>query len=174
LAFISPGGEHMADRCVVVALAITADATKMPVGLCDGSTENKTVARSLLADLTDRGLNADDRLLVVLDAPKALSAAVREVFGDKALVQRCTIHKRRKIADHLPDKEKAFADAKLVKAFGHPGPDHRLRNAKHLAGPFDKNYPSTAASLREMFTVARLGIAGRLAKHSPRATRSSR
>ena len=36
-------GEHLAERCVVVALAITADGTKKPVGLWDGSTENKTV-----------------------------------------------------------------------------------------------------------------------------------
>ena len=50
-------GEHLAERCVVVALAITADGTKMPVGLWDGSTENKTVVRALLADLVDRGLN---------------------------------------------------------------------------------------------------------------------
>ena len=69
-------GEHMAERCVVVALAITADGTKMPVGLWDGSTENKTVVRALLADLVDRGLTFDDGLLVVLDGAKALSAAV--------------------------------------------------------------------------------------------------
>lgn len=45
------GGEHMAERCVVVALAITADGTKVPVGLWDGSTENKTVVKALLADI---------------------------------------------------------------------------------------------------------------------------
>ena len=160
-------GEHTAERCVVVALAITADGTKRPVGLWDGSTENKTVVRSLLADLVERGLRFHDGLLVVLDGAKALSAAVREVFGDKALIQRCTLHKRRNIADHLPDKDKAWVDAKLVKAFGHPNPDQGLRNAKHLAAQLDKNYPSAAASLREgleeMFTVARLGIDGRLA-----------
>ncbi len=50
-------GEHLAERCVVVALAITADGTKMPVGLWDGATENKTVVRALLADLVERGLN---------------------------------------------------------------------------------------------------------------------
>jgi transposase-like protein len=88
-------GEHLAERCVVVALAITADGTKKPVGLWDGSTENKTVVRALLADLVSRGLKFDDGLLVVLDGAKALSAAVREVFGDKALIQRCTLHKRR-------------------------------------------------------------------------------
>jgi len=35
-------GEHLAERCVVVALAITADGTKLPVGLWEGATENKT------------------------------------------------------------------------------------------------------------------------------------
>ena len=161
-------GEHLAERCVVVALAITADGTKKPVGLWDGSTENKTVVRSLLADLVERGLAFDDGLLVVLDGAKALSAAVREVFGTKALIQRCTLHKRRNIADHLPDKDKQWVDAKLVKAFGHADPDQGLRNAKHLAAQLDKSYPGAAASLREgleeMFTVARLGIDGRLAK----------
>ncbi len=135
-------GEHMAERCVVVALAITADGTKKPVGLWDGSTENKTVVRVLLADLVERGLTFDDGLLVVLDETKALAAAVREVFGAKAAIQRCTWHKRRNVADHLPDKDEAWVDAKLVKAFGHPDPDTGLRNAKSLAAQLDKNYPS--------------------------------
>ncbi len=161
-------GEYMAERCVVVALAITADGTKVPVGLWDGATENKTVVRALLADLVDRGLDVDDGLLVVIDGAKALSAAVREVFGDKALIQRCTLHKRRNIADHLPAKEKAWVDAKLVKAFNHPDPDTELRNAKSLATQLQKSHPRAAASLREgleeMFTVTRLGLDGRLAK----------
>ena len=160
-------GEHMAERCVVVALGITADGTKKPVGLWEGSTENKTVVRALLADLVERGLGFEDGLLVVLDGAKALSAAVREVFGAKALVQRCTLHKRRNVADHLPDKEQAWVDAKLVKAFTHPDPDQGLRHAKDLAGLLAKGYPGAAASLLEgldeMFTVARLGIDGRLA-----------
>jgi putative transposase len=160
-------GEHLADRCCVVALAITADGTKVPVGLWDGATENKTVVRALLADLVARGLDATDGLLVVLDGAKALSAAVREVFGATAVIQRCTLHKRRNVAEHLPEKEKPWVDAKLVKAFGHPDPAQGLRNARHLATLLDKGYPGAAASLREgleeMFTVARLGIDGRLA-----------
>ena len=161
-------GEHMAGRCVIVALGITADGRKLPVGLWDGATENKTVVRAMLADLVSRGLSAEDGLLVVIDGAKAFSAAVNEVFGAQAAVQRCTLHKRRNVADHLPDKEKAWVDAKLVKAFNHPDPDLGLRNAKHLAGLLDKAHPGAANSLREgleeMFTVARLGIDGRLAK----------
>ena len=161
-------GEHMAERCVVIALAITADGTKKPVGLWDGSTENQTVVRALLADLVSRGLSIDDGLLVVCDGAKALAAAVREVFGDKALIQRCTLHKRRNVVEHLPDKDKDWVDAKLVKAFGHPDPEQGLRNAKSLAAQLEKSHPGAAASLREgleqMFTVARLGIDGPLAK----------
>lgn len=161
-------GEHMAERCVVVALAIASDGTKIPVGLWDGSTENKTVVTALLADLVARGLSYDDGLLVVLDGAKALAAGVREVFGDKALIQRCTLHKRRNVADHLPEKDKAWVDAKLVKAFGHADPEQGLRNARELASLLAKTHPGAAASLREgldeMFTVSRLGIDGRLAK----------
>jgi transposase-like protein len=161
-------GEHMAERCVVVALAITADGTKVPIGLWDGSTENKTVVRALLADLVSRGLRFGDGLLVVIDGAKALAAGVREVFGAKAAIQRCTLHKRRNLADHLPDKEQAWVDAKLVKAFNHPDPEQGLRNAKSLATQLDKTHPGAAASLREgleeMFTVAQLGVDGRLAR----------
>ena len=126
------------------------------------------MVRALLADLVARGLRYDDGLLVVLDGAKALSAAVREVFGAQALIQRCTLHKRRNVADHLPDKDKAWVDAKLVKAFVHPDPDQGLRSAKDLAGLLANSHPGAAASLleglHEMFTVARLGIDGRLAK----------
>ena len=161
-------GEHFADRCAVVALAITADGTKLPVGLWEGATENKTVVKALLADLVSRGLDASDGLLVVIDGAKALRSAVTAVFGGNAAVQRCTLHKRRNVADHLPDKEKAWVDAKLVKAFNHPDPDQGLRNARHLAGLLETGYPGAAASLHEgleeMFTVSRLGVDGRLAK----------
>jgi putative transposase len=171
-------GEHLAERCVVVALAITADGTKLPVGLWEGSTENKTVVTALLADLVARGLRYDDGLLVVLDGAKALAAGVRQVFGDKALVQRCTLHKRRNVADHLPEKDKEGVDAKLVKAFGHPDPEQGLRNARQLAGLLDKTHPGAAASLREgleeMFTVSRLGIEAGSPRRWARATQSSR
>jgi mutator family transposase len=85
-------GEHLAEHLVVVALAITADGTKVPVGLWEGSTENATVVKALLADLVARGLDASDGLPVVIDGAKAPSAAVRAVFGAHAAIQRCTVH----------------------------------------------------------------------------------
>ncbi len=76
-----------------------------------------------------------------MDGAKALSEAVNEVFGGLAAVQGCTLHRRRNVEDHLPDKEKAWVDAKLVKAANHPNPDLGLRNAKHLASLLDKAHP---------------------------------
>jgi len=149
-------------------LAITADGSKIPVGLWEGSTENKTVARHLLADLVGRGLDADDGLLVVIDGAKALSAAVTAVFGAKPAIQRCTVHKRRNIAEHLPETERAFIDAKLARALHNPDAAAGLRDAKALATLLERKHPGAAASLREglpeRFTVARLGISGTLAK----------
>ncbi len=126
-------GEHLADRCVVVALAITADGTKLPVGLWEGATENTTVVTALLADLVSRGLVARMGCWSCSTARRRCGGGQRGLRGHAA-VQRCTLHKRRNVADHLPDKEKAWVDAKLVKAFNHPDPDQGLRNARHLAG----------------------------------------
>jgi putative transposase len=161
-------GEHLADHLAVVALAITADGTKVPVGLWEGSTENATVVKALLADLVARGLDATDGLLVVIDGAKALSSAVRAVFGAQAAIQRCTVHKRRNVADHLPEKERGWVDTKLGRVFANPDPAAGLRDAKALATALSRKHPGAAASLREgledMFTVTRLGITGTLAK----------
>jgi transposase-like protein len=161
-------GEHIAEHCCVVALAITADGTKVPVGLWEGSTENKTVVTHLLADLVSRGLSAAEGLLVVIDGAKALSAAVTAVFGANAAIQRCTVHKRRNVAEHLPESERAGVDLKLVRALSNPDAAAGLRDAKALATALERHHPGAAASLREglpeLFTVARLGITGSLAK----------
>jgi transposase-like protein len=85
-------GKHISERCIVVALAICVDGTKVPVGSWDGATKSKVVVTALLADLVARGLDARDGLLVVIDGAKAFAAGVREVLGSKARVQRRTIH----------------------------------------------------------------------------------
>lgn len=159
-------GLHIAEHLMVVALAITTDGRKVPVGLYEGDTENTTVVTALLADLVDRGLDTTGGVLFVLDGAKALTKAVRKVFGKQALIQRCTLHKRRNVADHLPEREKELVDRKLVRAFSHPDPDLGLRAARELATSLDRAHPSAAASIREgleeMFTVRRLGLSDAL------------
>jgi hypothetical protein len=93
LAVLMLDGIELKGRCCVVALGIDVEGGKHPLGLWDGSTENATVATTLLANLVDRGLDVEQGVLVVLDGAKALRKAVRDVLGIHTPVQRCIRHK---------------------------------------------------------------------------------
>ncbi|MGH9029036.1 MAG: IS256 family transposase [Acidimicrobiales bacterium] len=168
VAVVMIDGIVFAGRCCVVALVITTDGTKIPVGLYDGDTENKVVVTGLLADLVGRGLRFEQGILCVLDGSKALAAGVRKVFGDRALVQRCVLHKRRNLADHLDKEMAATVDRKLAAAFNDADPARGLRICRGIASQLEADHPSAAASLLEglddMFTVRRLGVSDRLAR----------
>jgi hypothetical protein len=77
-------GVAVAEHTCVVALGIDADGVKHPLGISEGATENKAVCARALADLAERGLSADDGLLVVIDGSKTLRAAVADALGEKA------------------------------------------------------------------------------------------
>lgn len=71
---------------VSVALGISTEGVKIPLGLWEGSTENATLARTLLADLVDRSLDPEQAILFVFDSGKAIRRAIKDVFGKHALV----------------------------------------------------------------------------------------
>ncbi len=154
--------------CCVVALLITADGTKIPVGVWEGDTENTTVVKHLLADLVARGLRFEQGLLVVIDGGKALAAGVKRVFGKHAVVPRCILHKRRDVSDYLAPEIARRIDRQLAGAFADPDWVRGMKVAKGLAAQLEREHPSAAASLREglddMFTVRRLGASDRLAR----------
>ena len=159
-------GLNVADQMITVALVITADGTKVPVGLVLGDTENHVVVTDLLADLVARGLRVEHGILAVLDGSKALRKAVVKVFGERALIQRCTLHKRRNVIGYLPVDERDAIDRRLGLAFAQPDLAKGLKACRALARQLDSAHPDAAASLREgleeMFTVAGLGVTGRL------------
>lgn len=159
-------GLNVAGEMIVVALVITADGTKVPVGLRLGDTENTVVVKDLLADLVDRGLRFEHGILAVLDGSKALRKAVAKVFGTKALVQRCTLHKRRNVTGYLPEARRKAVDKRLAGIFADADAAAGLRDARRLADQLKATHPDAAGSLleglEEMFTVAQLGITGAL------------
>jgi putative transposase len=167
VAVIMIDGLDVAGQCCVVALVITTDGIKVPVGLWLGDTENKTVVTGLLADLVARGLSADGGLLAVLDGAKALAAGVKKVFGEQAQIQRCTLHKRRNVKGYLPKELGSKIDWRLARAFADADPVKGYDAAKRIAAELKADHPDAAASLLEgledMFTVRRLGVNGRLA-----------
>jgi putative transposase len=165
LAAIMLDGIELKGRCCVVCLGITTDGIKVPLGLWDGSTENKTVAAHLLADLVDRGLDVEQGVLVVLDGSKALRAAVNELFGPVP-VHRCVRHKERNVLEHLPERDRPPVKARLRKAWATENYQLALDGLRLLADELDRSYPGAAASLREgmqeTLTLTRLGTRGRL------------
>lgn len=159
-------GVHIGEHCLIVALGIAADGQKHALGLWDGSTENARVCQDLLANLQSRGLRTDRSLLVILDGSKALRKAVRAIFGDAALVQRCQVHKMRNVLEYLSDRDRPWAQAILRRAYQATD----VKKAQHLlldlARRLEDEYPSAAESVREgleeTLTVQGLGLSERL------------
>ena len=155
-------GVHVGEHCLIVALGIAADGSKHALGLWEGSTENATVCQSLLANLQSRGLRTDRSLLVLLDGSQALRKAVREMFGEAALVQRCQMHKLRNILDHLPDRQRPWGKAIVQRASRHGEVGTATRLLQDLARRLETDHPSAAASVREgleeTLTIIGLGL----------------
>jgi transposase-like protein len=113
LAVMMLDGLEIAERTHVVALGISTEGVKVPLGLWEGSTENATLARTLLADLVDRGLDPGQAILFVIDGGKALRRAIKDVFGEHALVHRCQRHKERNVCDLLPVRDRDQIRARM-------------------------------------------------------------
>lgn len=73
-------GIGFARHTIVVALGVTIDGTKVPLGLWGGSTENAALATSLMQNLVERGLRVDEAMVFVIDGGKGLRNALRDVF----------------------------------------------------------------------------------------------
>lgn len=159
-------GLHVSDHCLVAAMGIDATGQKHVLGLWDGATENAALCHSLLANLQSRGLRTDRSLLVVLDGSKALHKAVRQLFGESALIQRCQVHKMRNVLDHLPEHQRASAHAALARAYGSTDVPKARRLLHDLARRLEDDYPSAAESIREgldeTLTVLALHLSDRL------------
>jgi putative transposase len=165
LAVMMIDGIELGERTNVVALGITSEGVKIPLGLWEGSTENAAVATALLSDLVERGLDPEQGILFVVDGAKALRKAIRNVFGD-APVQRCLRHKERNVHDHLPERDRPAVKHRLRKAWALD--DHRraLEQLRVLAGELERNDPGAAGSLHEgleeTLTLTRLGVTSNL------------
>jgi len=166
LAVLMLDGIDLKGRCNVVALGITTEGVKIPLGLWEGSTENAAVATALLSDLVDRGLDVGQGVLCVLDGAKALRKAVREVLGHDTPVQRCIRHKERNVLEHLPERDRPAVQRRLRSAWKLDDHVAALGRLQTLADELQRSHPGAAASLREgmaeTLTVTRLGIRGAL------------
>ena len=110
-------GVVVAQQTAIVALGITRDGRKEPLGLSLGSTENAVVCTELLQDLLARGLTVDGRVLCVIDGGKGVRKALGDVFGDAAVIQRCQLHKGRNLEALVPKARQVYVRAALRRAY---------------------------------------------------------
>ncbi len=138
-------GEHT----VIVALGVSENGIKHPLGLWDGATENTAVCQGLLDDLVERGLDCQRGYLFVIDGGKALRKAIRQTFGKRSLVQRCQEHKRRNVTQHLPKRLHASVNKTLRDAYRSKSKRTALKRLMQLVSHLQDDHPGAAASLRE-------------------------
>jgi len=155
-------GTPYAGEAMIAALGITEDGQKRLLGLRQGATENAAVCTALLEDLCARGLDTSSPTLLVLDGAKALHAAAKRVWGRNAVIQRCQVHKKRNVQEHLPQKHWPELSRQLHAAYHETDYDKALKGLKTTARWLERLNPDAAASLREgmedTLTVVRLGL----------------
>jgi putative transposase len=158
--------QYFAEECITVVIGVRPEGTKQVLGLWHGATENSTVVKALLEDLVERGLNPERKILIVIDGAKALRKAVQMIFGDRAAVQRCRVHKQRNVVEHLPKEKRQQAIWRLRAAWAKADWKEAGKELKAVAKWLEEISPGAARSLEEgmeeTLTLQKLGINSKL------------
>ena len=155
-------GKSCAEDSMVIALGVTLDGDKVPLGFVQTGTENAKTLTSFLEELKERGLQIDQGLLVIIDGSKGLGKAVNNAFEGYALVQRCQWHKRENVVAYLPVSRQAEWRRRLQRAYEQP----TYRQAKAVLRKLHKELTlinttavaSLEEGLEETLTLHRLGV----------------
>jgi putative transposase len=169
LAAMFIDGIEIGGHAVIIALGVTKDGTKVPLGVWCGSTENHVVTAALMQNLIERGLRVDAPVLFVIDGGKGIRKALADVFGDRAIVQRCQVHKTRNVRDHLPLERRAYVRRQMHDAYRSRSAKTAKKLLMQLVSWLAANgEDSAAASLREgldeTLTVLRLDLPATLCR----------
>ena len=155
-------GKTFADEQMLVCLGVTIDGRKIPLGFEQTVTENERVASQFLQKLVARGLRFDQGLLVVIDGARGLASAVKRVFADHVLIQRCQWHKRENVLSYLAKSEQTRMRRKLQSAYNQKTFDQARSALMAIRSECAAMNPSAANSLdegmEETLTLHRLGM----------------
>jgi len=170
IAVVFMDGIHLGDTVYVAAVGIDTTGKRHVLDFEPGSTETSTVCRALLRNLLEREiLKEESSYLFVVDGGSGIKKAIKEVFGKRAKVQRCTVHKKRNVKDKLPKKEQEEFLQKFNAAYNKQS--HKEAEAAFIQLQKElilKRRTAAANSLteglNEILTLHRLGINGALRK----------
>jgi len=155
-------GKRFAEDELVIAVGVTVTGRKQVLGFVQTATENRKSCAAFLRSLVERGFAPTDGLLVILDGAKGLRAAVEEVWGARAQVQRCQWHKRENVVSYLPERVKVEWRRKLQRAYAEPTYERAKAALQRCHRELRLLNGSAAASLleglEETLTLHRLGV----------------
>jgi putative transposase len=155
-------GKRFGSDEMIIALGVTSDGRKIPLGFVQTGAESERVGREMLEGLLERGLRVEPGLLCVIDGAKGLRKAIYGVFGNRALVQRCQWHKRENVVGYLPKSMQAQMRRRLQEAYQEPtyekAKDKLLKIRKELGLINQSAVSSLEEGLEETLTLHRLGL----------------
>jgi transposase-like protein len=159
-------GKTFGEDVLVIALGVTLGGEKVFLGFVQTGTENEASLSHFLGTLLERGLSVDRGVLVVIDGGKGLRKAVGQVWGGRALVQRCQWHKRENVVKHLAKSEQGRWRRRLQEAYERPTyPEAKSALTQAHAELAERNLSAAASleeGLEETLTLHRLGVFGLL------------
>ncbi len=156
-------GKYLSKEAMIIALGITSNGTKIPIGIIQSSSENKEAVKGLLEDLISRNFRFEEGLLAIVDGSKAISAAIQEVFSGFVIIQRCQWHKRENVVSYLNQAQAQYYRGKLQMAYDLP--DYNLARSEliSIGNELERINHSAARSLKEgleeTLSIHRLGFA---------------
>jgi transposase-like protein len=113
-------GKYLRKHQIVIALGITIEGIKIPLGFIETSTENHLSVKGVLDDLIRRNFQFTEGLLILIDGATGLRKAVKETFGEYGIIQRCTCLKRENVVSYLPKDKQEHFRGKLQGAYSEP------------------------------------------------------
>lgn len=161
-------GKHLGDTDLVIALGVTIEGEKIPLGFIETSTENGSVCKDFINELKERGLNTEQEILFIIDGAKGLRKGIKAVLGKRAIIQRCQWHKRENVLSYLPKKLQSKFRMKLQSAYEQP--TYEKAKAKLMAIRKELKLINESAvssldeGLEETLTLHKLGLFKQLGK----------
>ena len=156
------------DTTLVIAMGVTREGQKVLLGLQEGHTENSTVVGTLLDNLVSRKLVLAERFLAILDGAKALRAAILARWKGRGVIQRCQVHKKRNVCEHLDPHHALEFRRRMNVAYGIDSYEDARRIMDNTVGWLAEISEPAAASLKEgleeTLTVVKLGLPDLLRK----------
>lgn len=161
-------GKYLSKEQVVIALGITITGDKIPLGFIHSTTENSKSIGELLKKLIRRNFNFTQGILTITDGSTGLIKAVKETFGEYAVAQRCTWHKRENVVSYLPKEKQDHYRGKLQRAYLEPDYQTakiKLEEIRNELGKINRSAAnSLAEGIEETLTIHRLGLVEELGK----------